>query len=579
MPQQKIASNELEFSANVFSITGAISVSAGSNTAPGFTTAGDTNTGMFFPAADTIAFTEGGVEALRLNANGQTATSTTGTASLPSFTRTGDENTGIFFPAADTIAFSEGGVESMRIDSSGNLGIGTNAPGTRLHVAGDILAASSTTIPVILCSSDQASGYAPPNIQMRRRAVNGAATPDNQIIGQIRFDGASVGNVYDNIGLIEVQGGVNASGGMPGSMLFYTASSGANAAERMRIDSAGNLIVGTTTALGRFTSAAATSQASIIAFSGNANGAYPSDTFGGHIGYNFSAGGGEVDFWNSWNGAGSTQGGFSFRKQTGVSSANTLFYIRGDGNVGIGTSSPTSGVRLDIVSADTSQQYVDVLKLKTSNTGDFHPSILFENNRNGVSNAFEIVMDSATTAGTSEMRIRTKDVGGTFNNRFRLTNTGDVQLMTAGTKMLNSSGNAILNQTGSVLQVVQSGSNGTSTASTSYVDSGLTASITPTSSTSKILVTVNGVCRATNVRGGFALVRGSTQLFGYQEANGTGNQVPYSFTFLDSPATTSSTTYKLQIAVAAGSGTFGINDAGAISSGNLNYITLMEIAG
>jgi len=44
-----------------------------------------------------------------------------GTAALPAITTTGDTNTGIFFPAADTIAFSEGGVEAMRIDSSGNL--------------------------------------------------------------------------------------------------------------------------------------------------------------------------------------------------------------------------------------------------------------------------------------------------------------------------------------------------------------------------------------------------------------------------------------------------------------------------
>ena len=47
-----------------------------------------------------------------------------GTAAAPSVTTTGDTNTGMWFPAADTIAFSEGGVESMRIDSSGNVGIG-----------------------------------------------------------------------------------------------------------------------------------------------------------------------------------------------------------------------------------------------------------------------------------------------------------------------------------------------------------------------------------------------------------------------------------------------------------------------
>jgi len=46
-----------------------------------------------------------------------------GTAATPAIRGT-DANTGIFFPAADTIAFSEGGVEAARIDSSGNFGLG-----------------------------------------------------------------------------------------------------------------------------------------------------------------------------------------------------------------------------------------------------------------------------------------------------------------------------------------------------------------------------------------------------------------------------------------------------------------------
>jgi hypothetical protein len=62
-------------------------------------------------------------------------TTGTGTAAAPAIVPTGDANTGIFFPAADTIAFSEGGTESMRIDSSGNVGIGTNNPQNPLHVA------------------------------------------------------------------------------------------------------------------------------------------------------------------------------------------------------------------------------------------------------------------------------------------------------------------------------------------------------------------------------------------------------------------------------------------------------------
>jgi hypothetical protein len=62
-----------------------------------------------------------------------------GTASNPSYEGT-DSNTGIFFPAADTIAFAEGGTEVARFDSSGNLGIGTSSPANTL----DINAASAT---------------------------------------------------------------------------------------------------------------------------------------------------------------------------------------------------------------------------------------------------------------------------------------------------------------------------------------------------------------------------------------------------------------------------------------------------
>jgi hypothetical protein len=60
-----------------------------------------------------------------------------GTAATPAIRGT-DANTGIFFPAADTIAFAEGGVEAMRIDSSANVGIGTSSPGYKLDVNGVI---------------------------------------------------------------------------------------------------------------------------------------------------------------------------------------------------------------------------------------------------------------------------------------------------------------------------------------------------------------------------------------------------------------------------------------------------------
>jgi len=64
-----------------------------------------------------------GTTAVTVDAS-QRAAFVAGTAALPAITTTGDTNTGIFFPAADTIAFSEGGAEAARIDSSGNLGLG-----------------------------------------------------------------------------------------------------------------------------------------------------------------------------------------------------------------------------------------------------------------------------------------------------------------------------------------------------------------------------------------------------------------------------------------------------------------------
>jgi hypothetical protein len=66
-----------------------------------------------------------------------------GTAADPAITTTGDTNTGIFFPAADTIAFSEGGAEAMRIDSSGNVGIGTASPSAKLELGSGTLLLSN----------------------------------------------------------------------------------------------------------------------------------------------------------------------------------------------------------------------------------------------------------------------------------------------------------------------------------------------------------------------------------------------------------------------------------------------------
>ena len=71
-----------------------------------------------------------------LSATGVT-TVQAGSVSAPAITTSGDTNTGIFFPAADTIAFAEGGVEVMRLDSSGNVNIATTGVAAKLYVSGN----------------------------------------------------------------------------------------------------------------------------------------------------------------------------------------------------------------------------------------------------------------------------------------------------------------------------------------------------------------------------------------------------------------------------------------------------------
>jgi hypothetical protein len=118
-------------------MTGVLAVVPGTVSAPGLTFSGDPNTGIFSPAADTIAFAEGGVEVIRINGNSQVEFSL-GTVSLPSITVSGDTNTGIFFPALNTMAFVEGGTEVARIDSSSNFLINTTTSVSRLTVNGDV---------------------------------------------------------------------------------------------------------------------------------------------------------------------------------------------------------------------------------------------------------------------------------------------------------------------------------------------------------------------------------------------------------------------------------------------------------
>lgn len=136
-----------------------------------------------------------------------------------------------------------------------------------------------------------------------------------------------------------------------------------------------------------------------------------------------------------------------------------------------------------------------------------------------------------------------------------------------------------------ILQVVQ----GTlttfaTTTSTSFVDTGLSATITPTSASSKILVIYSASVGSTNSAGGTInqIVRNSTSVWlsGVSFSN-IGNGSVFSLasgTYLDSPATTSAVTYKIQQASQNSSNTAYFNIDYNAFTGETATITLMEIA-
>ena len=145
-----------------------------------------------------------------------------------------------------------------------------------------------------------------------------------------------------------------------------------------------------------------------------------------------------------------------------------------------------------------------------------------------------------------------------------------------------------LNRAGNILQVVSAtyATHATST-STSYADTGLEASITPSSVSSKVLVITYQFGRvfdsAGSPAGAVQLLQTSTQLevlnVGASQAGDGGTPVYYfnaAFSYLDSPSSTSAITYKTQFNAASGS-TMNINGTGGV--GRTSSIVLMEVAG
>jgi hypothetical protein len=211
-----------------------------------------------------------------------------GSAATPAIRGT-DANTGIFFPAADTIAFSEGGAEAVRIDSSGNVGIGTTSPLSKLNVytatTGGTVRISSNTDAVygeLIFSSNNATyeAYGASIASLGTGGIDGGQLTFKTGSGgvraeKMRLDGSGnllVGTTTSNGRLTVEQNAadttisVGRTGYTATKLIGGTLSDGngfkinVNGGDRLAIDSSGNLLVGTTT-----TAALPTSTADIVA--------------------------------------------------------------------------------------------------------------------------------------------------------------------------------------------------------------------------------------------------------------------------------------------------------------------------
>jgi hypothetical protein len=217
--------------ATTFSGTTVIS---GSTTANTFSSSGATITGGSINSTAIGGTTAAAGKFTTLEATGVT-TVQAGTVSLPAITTTGDTNTGIFFPAADTIAFAEGGAEAMRIDSSGNLLVGRTSSLFSNIRADFAITDTSTSI----------SGGAGAAISIQNLSTT------NNTYSTIYFMNGGGGADSAIYGLHEVGNGT--STGRTGSLVFATANLGGGVSERVRIDSDGDVGIGTSSPSSKLT--------------------------------------------------------------------------------------------------------------------------------------------------------------------------------------------------------------------------------------------------------------------------------------------------------------------------------------
>ena len=162
--------------------------------------------------------------------SGATATFTSGviasgTAAAPSLSILGDANTGIYSPGADQVAISTNGTGRLFVDASGDIGIATSTPNTQGY-GGSVLGifgSGNNGGNIWLTSETTAAG--------NRTGRIGFGTEGNTV----NKETARIWSLVDG----------STAGNLGGNLLFNTKSDGGALTERMRLDSSGQLGLGT----------------------------------------------------------------------------------------------------------------------------------------------------------------------------------------------------------------------------------------------------------------------------------------------------------------------------------------------
>ena len=148
-------------------------------------------------------------------------------------------------PSTNTLTFGTNSAERLRIDSNGNIGVGiAPSSGARFWVA-------SNQNPIVGTRYNAGADGSVLFLQHSRSNTIGtnAALNDNDEIGAIQFRAYNSGNSsIKNAAFVKAEvNGTTGSSGVPADLIFGTGTNSSNALERLRIDSAGRVMIGTTT--------------------------------------------------------------------------------------------------------------------------------------------------------------------------------------------------------------------------------------------------------------------------------------------------------------------------------------------